>query len=174
METCDFLEEQVVTTPVGPVAISLAGHEDGSLSVVAWLMPPGRRVGWISCRPHQRQPQEELIDPALNGTPVRALMETLLAKVCDQARCQEPIGRRLVRAGLLSDDDVNDLLGWQWLLAELGQPRRFGELAMAAGLLSEDAVDTVGVAPIERRAPSAPSAPPPLVLPDPETAIAFA
>jgi hypothetical protein len=171
METCDFLGEQVVTTPVGPVALSLAGHEDGSLSVVAWLMPPGRRVGWIACRPRQRQPHEEQIDPVLNGTPVRSLMVELLAKAHDQALCQEPIGRRLVRAGLLSDDDLDDLLGWQWLLAEMGQPRRLGELAVAAGLLSEDAVETIGVAVIERRAPNPPPA---LVLSDAEAAAVLA
>jgi hypothetical protein len=30
----------------------------------------------------------------------------------------------LVNAGRLTEADVSDLLGWQWLLAELGQPRQ--------------------------------------------------
>jgi hypothetical protein len=158
MESFDWLAERVVTTPIGQVAVSVASHEDGAVSVVAWLMPVGRRVGYLFRQARQRRPQEEMFDPLLNGSVVRSLMETLLDQASGLTPRPEPVGDRLVREGRLSSDDVADLLGWQWLLAELGQPRGLGELAVAGGLLDTQTADELD-APVERRDPSLVSAP---------------
>ena len=151
MDSFDWLAERVVTTPVGQVAVSLASHEDGAVSAVAWLLPVGRRVGYLIRQARQRRPQEEMFDPVLAGTAVRPLMETLLDQAGGLART-EPVADRLVREGRLSSEDVADLLGWQWLLAELGQPRGLGELAVAGGLLDTRAADELD-ASVERRDP---------------------
>jgi hypothetical protein len=156
MDTFDFLGEQVVITPAGRVALSLASHDDGAVSVVAWLMPSGRRVGYLYGRPRQRAPREEMVDPLLDGTSVRRLMVGMLEHAIDHSPRQEPIGRRLVRAGLLTEGDLSDLLGWQWLLAELGQPRRLGELAAEAGMVATPGAHELVGEPIERRAPARP------------------
>jgi hypothetical protein len=153
MDAFDFLGEQVVTTPAGRVAVSLAGHEDGAVSVVAWLTATGRRVGYIYSRPRQRQPQEAMIDAVLEGTVVRPLMETLLASAHGQRPLTAAVGKRLVESGLMTEEQLADLLGWQWLLAEVGQPRRIGELAVSAGLVDRDAVE-VRDDVVERRAPA--------------------
>jgi hypothetical protein len=58
---------------------------------------------------------------------------------------------------------LDDLLGWQWLLAELGQPRRLGELAVQAGLLAASTAELLGQG-IQHRERS-PSRMPPIVLP---------
>jgi hypothetical protein len=137
MAELDYLGEQVLATPAGPVELSVAGHEDGSLSVVAWSLPDGRRIGHLHCPPRRRQPDEVALDPTLAGPAVRAAMQALLARAVGGSPRGAPVGRRLVQAGLLTADEVDDLLGWQWLLAELGEPRRLGDLAVAAGLLAE-------------------------------------
>ena len=97
----DWSAERVVTTPVGQVAVSLASHEDGAVSAVAWLLPVGRRVGYLFRQARQRRPQEEMFDPVLTGTAVRPLMETLLDQAGGLARA-EPVADRLVREGRLS------------------------------------------------------------------------
>lgn len=171
MDTFDFLGEQVVTTPAGLVAITLASHEDGAVSVVAWLISTGSRVGYLYCQPRQRRPREELIEPALVGSVVRPMMEAMLEQALGHAPHREPIGQRLVRAGLMSEAELADLLGWQWLMAELGQPRRLGELAAHAGLLPGMLADDVIGGPVERRDPD------PMLtraLPRPEPAVAVA
>jgi hypothetical protein len=77
METFDFLVEQVVMSPAGPVALSLARHEDGAVSVIAWSLTTGERVGYASRRARGRLPSERLIDPALADTVVASRMVTL-------------------------------------------------------------------------------------------------
>jgi hypothetical protein len=158
MDTFDWLAERVVTTPVGQVAVSLASHEDGAMSAVAWLLPVGRRVGYLFRQARQRRPQEEQFDPVLTGTAVRPLMETLLDQAGGLSPRAESVADRLVREGRLSAEDVADLLGWQWLLAELGQPRGLGELAVAGGLLDTRAAGELDAA-VERREPGLASAP---------------
>lgn len=153
MDAFDFLGEQVVMTPAGNVAVSLASHDDGAVSVVAWLMETGRRVGYLYCRPRQRQPQESMIDALVDGTVVWPVMERLLDSAQGHRPATVPIGQRLVQAGAMTTDQLSDLLGWQWLLFEIGQPCELGELAIHAGLIESDAVDLCdGV--IERHAPA--------------------
>jgi hypothetical protein len=62
-------------------------------------------------------------------------MNALLDQVVTPPRRQPPIGQSLIAEGHLTTADVDELLGWQWLLAELGEARRLGDLAVAAGLL---------------------------------------
>jgi hypothetical protein len=137
MEELDYLGEQVLATPAGPIELSVASHADGSTSVVAWWLPDGRRIGYCHCPPRQRQPDEEAFHPTLAGPAVRAAMQALLAQAVGRSPCTAPVGQRLVQAGLLTTDEVDALLGWQWLLAELGESRRLGDLAVAAGQVAE-------------------------------------
>ena len=132
----DYVAEDFVVTPSGPVEVSVARHEDGAVSVIAWLAPAERRIGYLHVPPRRRQPDEVELDPVLATSAVRAAMRDQLVRAWRFCPAAEPVGRRLVDAGLLTREQVDDLLGWQWLLAELGESRRLDELAAAAGLFS--------------------------------------
>jgi hypothetical protein len=95
----------------------------------------------------------------LTGTVVAQTMQAVLWSAVTPAPGDEPVGRRLVRAGVLKDADVRDLLEWQWLLNELGEYRRLGELAAAAGLMTDPIAVTVAGEPVERKAPAKPAVP---------------
>jgi hypothetical protein len=131
----DFVAESRVMTPSGPVEVSVARHEDGAISVVAWLAAAERRVGYLHVPPRGSQPDAVDLDPALATPAVRAAMLDQVAGARRVRPAAEPIGQRLIAGGVLTREDVDDLLGWQWLLAELGDARRLGDLAAAAGLL---------------------------------------
>src|SRR5687767_4502807 len=131
----DYVAEDRVMTPSGPVEVSIARHEDGAVSVIAWLAPAERRVGYLHVPPRQRQLDEVDLDPVLATPAVRAAM---LGQVVRERRIRlaaEPIGQQLIDVGFLTREHVDDLLGWQWLLAELGEALRLGDLAVAAGLV---------------------------------------
>jgi hypothetical protein len=135
MMALDYVAEVRVMTPAGPVDVSVARHEDGSISVVAWLAAAERRVGYLYVHPRRGQPAEVELDPELATPAVRAAMLDQLARARRIQPAAEPLGQRLIDAGILTREQVDDLLGWQWLLAELGETRRLGELAVAAGLV---------------------------------------
>jgi hypothetical protein len=174
MDSFDFYGEQVVTTAQGAITLSTAGHEDGSVSVIAWLAATGQRVGYGRGFAHRRVQDEIEVDRVLAGTTVGAVMQALLDAALGRTPRGEPLGQRLVRAGIMSQADLSDLLGWQWLLAELGQPRRLGELVAAAGFLSDPASRAVAGEPITRREPRPPVADPPGVLGDSAVELALA
>jgi hypothetical protein len=131
----DYVAEDCVSTPSGPVEVSVARHEDGAVSVIAWLAAAERRIGYLHVPPRRRQPDEVDLDPVLATPAVRAAMLDQLDRERRIRPAAEPIGQRLIDARLLTREQIDDLLGWQWLLAELGEARHLGDLAVAAGLL---------------------------------------
>jgi hypothetical protein len=168
METFDFLRGMTVATPLGPVEISLAAHDDGSVSAVAWLLPVGRRVGHLHGQA-DRSPDAATVEPALAGSGVTEAMHVLVQRALGMTLPTEPVGRRLVRAGLLTESDVNDLLGWQWLLDEIGVHRCLGELALEAGLPVAATIAVTG-GPVMRREPGPRRQQPP-VMASPESEV---
>lgn len=135
MDAFDFLGESVVSTPVGLVAVSVASHDDGSMSAVAWLLATGRRVAYLCRRPRQRRSQDMVIDAQLDGTAVPPLMESMLDRAGGLDATRPVVGQDLVYAGVLTQEQLSDMLSWQWLMAEVGQSCELGELAVRAGLL---------------------------------------
>jgi hypothetical protein len=132
METLDYLDAQEVSTALGHVAISAARHADGSVSVVAWLLPAGRRVGLLRGRARPRAIAAEALDPALAGTPLAALMRRRLASAL-AARPGDPAADPVpARAEAVGAADLRDLQGWQWRLAELAAARSLDERAADA------------------------------------------
>jgi hypothetical protein len=118
----DAIDEWIVTTPAGPVAVSLAAHADGSLSIVGWLLPAGRRVGHAHWR--RGRPVAVAVAPELASTDLGARLEALVrGAVSPPAAAPAPAP---------SAPSRGDLLGWQWLLAELDEHRSLEELAAAA------------------------------------------
>lgn len=133
METIRALSSDQLTTHLGEVGISAASHVDGSISVVAWMADSGRRVGYLSQSAANAVPAEPQIDPAVAMTHLATRMLWVRDQAVQAAMTPLPIGERMVRAGLLSESERSDLLGWQWLLDELGEHHMLGELATQAG-----------------------------------------
>jgi hypothetical protein len=118
----DAIDERIVTTAAGPVAVSRAAHADGSLSIVGWLLPAGRRVGHARWR--RGQPVSVSVAPELAATDFG---ERLAALIRDATATPA-----MAPAPSPPAPNRSDLLGWQWLLAELGEHRSLEELAVAA------------------------------------------
>lgn len=128
----DYVAEESVNSPAGRIDLSIARHADGTLSLIAWLTASQRRVGYLHLQPGVHPPSEPTFDPSVATPALQTAVQRLLERVLRPTEDGPPLGQRLVTAGLLTDDEVYDLLGWQWLLAEIGDRRTIGELAAAA------------------------------------------
>lgn len=112
MERIDALDEHVVMTSAGSVLVSTACHDDGSLSVVAWLLPTGRRVGLVRGRVRPPTVVEALIDASLADSDVAEHLQRHLDHLLDgQLQAAERTDRLLkVRP---------ELRGWPAVVVEL-------------------------------------------------------
>lgn len=148
MENIDDVVTRVIATAWGDVEVSRATHVDGHVSVVARLCSAGRQVGYL-CHPG-RGPAcpTAWVESTFTPTVLPAVMEAMLTEALRAPLRSAPIGERLVRAGLITDAERRDLLGWQWLLDELGEHGRLGELATEAGLVTEAAIVAIMTAPV--------------------------
>jgi hypothetical protein len=135
MDECDFLGEHVVETAAGSVRLSVAAHADGAVSVVAWLMLTGQRVGLIRRAAHGHAGHEELLDDTLASPDLLVAMHGSLAAALGPIAASPPEEAQLVHSGVVTPTELSDLLGWQWLLSELGEYHSVGELAADAGLV---------------------------------------
>jgi hypothetical protein len=123
MDALDVLGVREVATPLGVVEISLAGHEDGSLSGVAWLRSTGRRVGYLAHTGAGSTRIEIVGEPGLHQAGLARVMDELLQFALATR------GSRLSEPEIASERRA--LLGLQWLLAELGECWELEELAEA-------------------------------------------
>jgi hypothetical protein len=112
MSSFDILGDHVIATEMGSVEISLAAHEDDSLSVVAWLRPVGRRVAYA--RWDRDQPTTTVIvAPEASGSGLAELIQTIICATSAPAAgalddyCPTP-------ARLASAHRMWERLGWRW------------------------------------------------------------
>lgn len=140
METIADVTMRRIVTPLGAVEVSLATHVDGQISIVAWLDHSGEQVGYL-CHPGRGSAtMTARVEAAFTTTALPAVLAAMLVEAVESRLRPMPLGERLVRAGLITDAERCALLGWQWLLDELGEHRRLGELTIEAGLVTRSAL----------------------------------
>jgi hypothetical protein len=99
MNGFDVLESLVKPVAQGSVAVSLASHDDGSLSVVAWLLPAGRRVGYARwSRPAPAPPVALAPEVAASG--LGETIQVIARSVVERAAACPLAGRCPVAAGV--------------------------------------------------------------------------
>jgi hypothetical protein len=98
MDTIDLLAEERLITPAGLIAISLASHDDGTLSVVARLLATGERVGFGRCPLAQGHTARVALDRRVASPTVEQAMRRLLRTTGDP-RLSYRFARRRPGAG---------------------------------------------------------------------------
>jgi hypothetical protein len=147
METLSNATSRQIWLPPGRVELSVAEHADGAVSVVAWEVETGRRVGLITqlaYRPDVAPTRE--VEPAYAAAGLAELLDAAwrAAAVGRPALAEDTV---LLRAGVLTAAELADLRGLQWLLAELGEYRSLAELVIE--YLDREPLVTAGAAPGE-------------------------
>jgi hypothetical protein len=88
----DLLVEERLVSAVGPIVVSVVGHGDDSLSVVARLLMTGRNVGLARWQHGPVTAASWLLDEALIGSSVERSMRRLLQRTIDQCLALRRIG----------------------------------------------------------------------------------
>jgi hypothetical protein len=78
MDGYNGLGRWVVTTAAGCIDLSLAEQEDGAVTLVAWLLSTGRRVGYLRCDRRRLALADFALDPAWRGLGVESAVRKLL------------------------------------------------------------------------------------------------
>jgi hypothetical protein len=114
---------QFVALAPGEVEISVARHAEGGLSVIAWRVADGRRVGYLSTV--RGAPAALTVADDYAATPLARLLQSASRQEARHVPRPRPAGR-LAR---LAPDEQAALGGLHWLLTELGEEISLEQLA---------------------------------------------